>query len=103
MKAILLACLILSASAFAADAPTLTDAQKLAIRDIQVRVAQLDAQKARLESQYQEVSTALNKASDELAAEVAKATPPGYQIQADLKVLPLPKKDDPKKDEAKKQ
>lgn len=90
MNRIILTALFM-ATAFAADAPTLSDKDKLKLREIQVKVTQLDAQKARMESQYNQISTDLTKATAELELLVKQMTPAGYVLQADLSLVEQPK------------
>lgn len=101
MKKIIVS-LVIAFAAFAADppaaapAPELTKDQRLEIRELQLKITQMDSQRVQLESQYKEITTELKKQSEELSALVAKVTPKGYVMQADLKFTPE------KKDEAKK-
>lgn len=90
MKTLILTALFI-ATAFAADAPTLSDKDKLKLREIQVKVTQLDAQKARMESQYNQLSNDLTKATAELEALVKQMTPAGYVLQSDLSLVEQPK------------
>ena len=66
------------------EAPTLTTEQKLSVREAQLAVSQLTAQKAQLESQYRDVVPALEKAQKALETKVAELTPKGFVLQGDL-------------------
>ncbi len=93
MKTLLIAAL-LSITASAAEEPKaeLTDKQKLTIveaqRDLNLKQAERNALESRLKDlQYVEIP----KAQEALSAAAQKATPPGYQLQADLTLKALPK------------
>ena len=102
MKTIFLS-LCFSAALFAqaktepAKPPVLTAEQKFEIRDAQVAFANLDAQKAKLESRYKDVQAAIEKATAVLNAAVKKNTPAGFVLQNDLSLVAKPKPADAKK------
>jgi hypothetical protein len=76
----------------ASCAPILTDTQKLAIRDAQIKVAMLDARRAKAEAEYREISSQLKQAAQDLDAAVAKVTPSGYKLPLDLTLIPEKKR-----------
>lgn len=83
--------LLLATLAFGADAPKLTDAQKLHIRELQVPVLQLESAQLKLESQYRDATQQLQMARKALEDAAKAATPKDYELQADLSLKEAPK------------
>ena len=70
------------------DVPVLTAEQKLAIREAQLAVSGLTAEKAQLENRYKDIVPALEKAQKALEAKVAELTPKGFVLQGDMTLKP---------------
>lgn len=79
MKQFLL--ILFSLSLSAADAPKLTTEQKLAIRELQVRVLVLD-------SRERDAHEEKARAADQLEKKISELTPTGYTITGDLELVP---------------
>lgn len=90
--------LLVVISAQAADAPKLTDAEKLSISRSQNQVMQLTLQMVNLEAQYRDMQQkreAAQKVYDEQVAKVLKAhqiKPEEWTLDQDLNLQPAPKK-----------
>ena len=84
MKTILL-CISCAALALSAESPSLTDAQKLSLREAQINVITLQAEKNALESRLKSIDyDLLPKAQQALQDRVKAITPAGFTLQTDL-------------------
>lgn len=80
--------------------PRLTTEQKLAIREAQLTLTQLLAEKTTLEARYPKLQDELKKAGEALQKATADATPPGFVLQNDLALVPDPAKPERAKPQA---
>lgn len=88
MKTIVLAFFAVGLLLPADSTPTLTDAQKLAVAQIQIQVASLDAQKSQAYARYLEASAALEKANAALTEKVNEVSPKGWALQSNYILMP---------------
>lgn len=88
MKSLLMVILLLDRSSLAAD---LTDTQKLSIREAQLSIMTIQAEKSALESRLKDLSASLPAAQQHLTEVLKAATPEGYVIQQDLSLREAPK------------
>lgn len=86
--------LIAIALPLSASAAELTDAQKLSIREAQLSLMTIQAEKSALESRLKDLAAAMPAAQQKVADAVKAATPAGYTLQQDLTL----KADPPKKE-----
>lgn len=92
MKTFLLAALFIF-SASAAEAPALTDNQKLSIREAELALMTLQAERGAIEARLKDLDYALiPRSRNELIQRRAAVTPNGYQLQQDLTLTAIPTK-----------
>ncbi len=77
--------LILAAGLLAQDMPVLTEAQKLKVREIQLEIANTQIESYRAAEKYR---AAMERLSAALAAAAKEATPKGYILTPELKLVP---------------
>lgn len=86
---------LLAGLALAADPPkpALSDAQKLAIRDVQVKKQALELRMSELVQKFQGMQKQDEQLAAELAGKVKAATPDGYELDlATMALKPKPAK-----------
>lgn len=69
----------------------LTDTQKLSIREAQLSIMTIQAEKSALESRLKDLAASLPAAQQHLSEVLKAATPEGYVIQQDLSLKEAPK------------
>lgn len=79
------------ASSLILHAVELTDAHKLSIREAQLSIMTIQAEKSALESRLKDLAASLPTAQQHLTEVLKAATPDGYVIQQDLSLKEAPK------------
>lgn len=83
-----LSILLLATALLAADAPKLSDTDKLRIRELQLTVTAAELQKAQAEKTYAEANEGGKRASEELKKVLEGHRARGCEVQADLACKP---------------
>lgn len=83
--------IVLLFSALLSQGADLTDTQKLSIREAQLSIMTIQAEKSALESRLKDLAASLPTAQQHLTEVLKAATPEGYVIQQDLSLKETPK------------
>lgn len=68
--------------------PVLTDTQKLQVREVQLTLVTIQAEKAMLESRLKDLDRALPVATEAVNRKLKEVAPKGYVVKPDLTVIP---------------
>lgn len=77
--------LLIAVSLWSQDMPVLTDSQKLKVREIQLEIANTQIESYRAAEKYK---ATMEKLANALAVAAKEATPKGYILTPELKLVP---------------